>query len=66
MTFQTDTIARMYAEFGTQLPIAVITEIVDQCDGDLDGIPVTIRPEMLDRLSRQRLAFLDRPVAWIN
>lgn len=66
MTMQTDTIGRLNGEFGARIPTALIYEIVTKCDSDLDSTPATARPEMLERLARQRLTFLDRPVAWIN
>jgi hypothetical protein len=66
MSAQTETVVRLSSEFGPLIPAAVINEVVTQCDHDLSGTPNTARPEMLERLARQRLAFLDRPVAWIN
>ena len=66
MTTQRDATARLHAEFGTQVSTAVINAVVAQCAIDLEGVAATARPEMLERLCRQRLTFLDHPVAWTN
>ncbi|MCW2493374.1 MAG: hypothetical protein QOH56_3194 [Pseudonocardiales bacterium] len=60
-----DVIERLCEEFSSQLPEVVITEVVSQCRDHLSGVPTTAMPEMLERLARQRLGFLDSMPAWL-
>jgi hypothetical protein len=61
-----EVIARLSCEFRASLPASVVTEVVDQCADHLHGTPASALPELLERLARQRLTFLDTVPAWVG
>ena len=61
-----EVIARLSREFRASLPASVVTEVVDQCADHLHGTPESALPELLERLARQRLTFLDTVPAWVG
>jgi hypothetical protein len=61
-----EVIARLAREFESSLPPSVVTEVVCQCAEHLRGNPEPALPELLERLARQRLVFLDTVPAWVG
>jgi len=61
-----DVIERLCSEFAYQLPVVVVVEVVAQCRDQLAGSPPPAMPEMVERLARQRLLFLDTAPAWTS
>jgi hypothetical protein len=53
-------------DFSPLLPEVVIVEVVSQCRWELSGVPAAAMPEMLERLARHRLDFLDTSTAWLS
>jgi len=50
-----DVVERLHRDFGVQLARAQILAVAQQCRDQLDSVPVAARPELLERLVRQRL-----------
>ena len=50
-----DVVERMYAEFGSRLPMPLVVTTVRRCRRELDIIDGPALPELLERLARQRL-----------
>lgn len=55
---------RLRDEFGSHLPTSVLAEVVVQCAIDLAGTAPLATSQVVERLARQRLTFLDSPQAW--
>lgn len=52
-------IERLTREFGRAYSRQAITEVVNECRGQLDAAPPGARPEMTERLARRWLAHPD-------
>ncbi len=50
-----DVIERLFREFDGVLPLPVIVKVTNVCRHQLSGSPAAARPELLERLARQRL-----------
>jgi hypothetical protein len=50
-----DVVERLFTDFESDLTLPAIHAVVRQCRRDLDSIPATALPELLERLARQRL-----------
>jgi PAS domain S-box-containing protein len=50
-----DVTLRLFAEFGTRVPLTNVLDTVRECCSELDAIPVAAMPELVERLARQRL-----------
>ena len=50
-----DQLRRLQVEFAHRFPAVEIARVLDQCERDLDTAHVQARPELLERLARQRL-----------
>jgi PAS domain-containing protein len=50
-----DVTLRLFAEFGARVPLASLIDTVRECCRELDAIPDTALPELVERLARQRL-----------
>jgi hypothetical protein len=61
-----EVIERLSREFDRRIPLSVIVEVVHQCADQLRGNPQAALPELLERLARQRLKFLDTVPAWVG
>ena len=57
-------VARLEQQTHGRLPRVVIAETVEQSLADLSPVAPDAVPEMLERLARQRLSFLQDPSAW--
>jgi hypothetical protein len=66
MSDSVDVLDRLCRDFSSVLPEAVIEEVMAECQDELSGVPQTALPEMLERLARYRLDFLDSPDAWMS
>jgi hypothetical protein len=66
MSDDADVLDRLCHDFSLLLPGTVIAEVVSQCRWELSGVPSAAMPEMLERLARHRLDFLDTSVAWLS
>jgi hypothetical protein len=53
-----DVVERLLVEFEPQLPLPAIYAIVRRCRRELDTQPNPARPELVERLARQRLGTL--------
>lgn len=50
-----DTTVRLRTEFGGQVAASRVAAVVAGARNDLDAVPATALPELLERLARQRL-----------
>ncbi|ANY08484.1 three-helix bundle dimerization domain-containing protein [Pseudonocardia sp. HH130630-07] len=50
-----DAVDRLVAEFGDRFPARLVDSAVRGSRDDLDAVPVTALPELVERLARQRL-----------
>ena len=50
-----DQLGRLTVEFAGQISAAEIAHVLEQCEHDLDTSQLKARPELLERLARQRL-----------
>ncbi|HEY2044376.1 MAG TPA: hypothetical protein VGH11_17000 [Jatrophihabitans sp.] len=66
MSDSADVVGRLCRDFSPLLPEVVIVEVVSQCRWELSGVPAAAMPEMLERLARHRLDFLDTSTAWLS
>jgi hypothetical protein len=66
MSASGEVLDRLCSDFAPLLPEAVIEEVLAQCRGELSGVPGTALPELLERLARHRLEFLDTSDAWMS
>jgi hypothetical protein len=66
MSINIDLLDRLCDDFSPLLPGVVIEEVVAQCRDELTFLPSSAMPEMLERLVRHRLDFLDTSDAWMS
>ncbi|MGI8415180.1 MAG: hypothetical protein ACR2P2_03020 [Nakamurella sp.] len=50
-----EVIERLHGQFGVRLARTQILAVTQQCRDQLDSVPAAARPELLERLARQRL-----------
>jgi hypothetical protein len=57
-------VSRLVQELNGQLPRPVVEEVVDQSLSQLQTVNPAALPEMLERLARHRLTYLEDSAAW--
>jgi hypothetical protein len=62
----TEVIARLTRDLDGQLPRRVVEEVVEQSLSQLQAVTPAALPEMLERLARHRLEYLEDPAAWTS
>jgi transposase len=61
-----DIVERLFREFEAHLDLVTIEAVITQCRHQLRGSPARAMPELIERLARERLNVLARPLGSVS